>query len=218
MKNIVKLILLFFVITFPIQVKGYCTTEDKMRYATLASNTTTSYDYIENGDSVSFNITIHNVHKDLIVKDKQTGRRYSSKQSDLNSFTISNLKDGASYSFEIYADNSNCSYRIYNTLYVTIPKYNKYYKDPICNGASEYLYCQKWVEIGNVSYSEFIELVNDYKNKDVEEIIEEKEEEANWFYIISDFWAKYYLYIAGAIILICVPIIIIKNRRDKFDF
>lgn len=211
-------VLLFLVVIFPIKVKGYCETEDKMRYSNLASNITTSYDYVESGDSVSFSITIHNVHKDLVIRDKQTGESYSSKQKDLNNFTISNLKDGTSYSFDVYADNSDCSYRVYNTLYVTVPKYNKYYKDPVCNGASEYLYCQKWVEIGNISYDEFVELVNEYKEKDVEQTIDEEEEERNLLYIIGDFWAKYYLYISGGIILICVPIIIIKNRRNRFDF
>lgn len=217
MKRIVKLVLLFLAIVFPMKVEGYCTTEDKMRYSTLSANIVTSYDYVESLENVSFNITIHNVHKDLIIKDKQTGKSYRSSQNTLNNFTISNLKDGASYIFEVYANNSNCSYRVYNTLYVTVPKYNKYYKDSVCNGASEYLYCQKWVEIGSISYDEFVELVNDYKKENIEEIIDNEDEEKNWIYIISDFWAKYYLYIAGGIILICVPIIIVKNKQNSFD-
>lgn len=216
MKKIIFILLL--VVIFPLNVKGYCETEDKIRYANLASNITTSYDYKEGNDSVSFNITIHNVHKDLVIVDKQTGKSYSNKKNTLNNFVISDLKDGASYSFDVTTDNSNCSYRTYNTLYVTVPKYNKYYKDSVCNGASEYLYCQKWVEIGNISYKEFVKLVNDYKTKSDNKVIKEENEEKNFWYIIGDFWAKYYLYIAGSIILICVPIIIIKNRKNRFDF
>lgn len=218
MKNLIKLLLFVLAISLPIQAKAYCTTEEKLRYSTLASNIETSYDYVEYEDRVVFNITIHNVHSDLIVLDKQTGKRYSNKINKLNNFTISNLKDGQSYVFEVYANNSNCTYRVYNTLYVTIPRFNKYYKDPVCSDAGDYLYCQKWAEIGNLSYDEFVKLVNDHKHKHVEEEIIEKEEETNWIYIFGDFWATYYLYISFGIILICIPIIIIKNKQDKFNF
>lgn len=218
MKKIVKLILLFFVITFPMTVKGYCTTEEKIRYSTLASNITTSYEYTEKDTGVLFNITIHNVHKDLIIIDKQTGKKYSNKNKELNNFNINNLVDGKSYVFEVYADNKDCSYRLYNTLYVTVPKYNKYYKESVCDDASDYIYCQKWVETGNLSYEEFLVLVNNYKNNAVDEEIVDEKEEKNWIYIVGDFWAKYYLYISGMIIIICIPIIVIKNKRDNFDF
>ena len=124
----IKILLLFLIIACPMQAMAYCTTEDKMRYSSLATNITTSYDYVEKNDMAYFNITIHNVHKDLIILDKQTGKRYSSKKNDLNNFSINNLSDGKSYVFEIYADNSDCFNRLYNTLYVTVPKYNKYYK------------------------------------------------------------------------------------------
>lgn len=218
MKKIVKFGLFLLLVTIPGKVMGYCTTEDKLRYSTLASNITTSYDYVEVDESVSFNITIHNVHRDLIVLDKQTGLRYNSKQNDLNNFTIRNLKDGTSYVFEIYADNSDCSYRLYNTLYVTVPKYNKYYKYPACNGASNYLYCQKWVETGDLTYTELVKLVEEYKDSISDETITPIEEKKDWWQIIGDFWAKYYLFIAGGIILVCVTIIIIKNKRDTLDF
>jgi len=218
MKKVYIFVLLFIIITFPVKVMGYCTTEEKMRYSTLSANITTSYEYVESNDSVSFNITIHNVHRDLVILDKQTGLRYSSKQNDLNNFIIRNLKDGTNYVFEVYADNRDCSYVLYNTLYVSVPKHNKYYKDPVCNDASDYLYCQKWVETGSLTYDEFVTLVNDYKKGEQSEEIVPTEEEKSWIYVIMDFWAKYYLLISGGVILLCVPIIIIKNKRDNFDF
>lgn len=219
MKRKIIFILLFLLLTFPVKVMGFCATDEKIKYSKLSANITTSYDYIETGDSVSFNLTIHNVHRDLIVVDKQTGLRYISKQNDLNNFVIKNLKDGSNYVFEIYVDNSDCSYVIYNTLYVNIPKYNKYYKDSICSGVSDYLYCQKWAEIGNLTYDEFVKLVSDYKAKDDSEIIIPTEEENdNWIYAVMDFWAKYYLIVSGGTILVCLAIIIIKNKKDKFEF
>jgi len=218
MKKLIKLLLFVLLIILPIKISAYCTTEEKLRYSSLATNIETSYDYVEHENKVTFSITIHNVHSDLIVLDKQTGRRYNSHINKLNNFTISNLKDGKSYVFEVYANNSDCTYRVYNTLYVTIPKFNKYYKDPVCVDASDYLYCQKWVEVGNVSYDEFVKLVNDYKHQNIEEEIKEEKEENNWIYILGDFWAKYYLYISLGTILVCISIIFIKNRQNKFEF
>ena len=218
MKKIVKIIFLCLIIMLPVKIKGYCTTEDKIRYSNLAKNITTSYDFVEKNGNVTFNITIHNVHKDLIVMDTTSGIRYSSNVKQLNNYTINNLNDGTSYSFNIYASNPDCSYRIYNTLYLTFPKYNKYYNDPVCDGLSDYIYCQKWVDIGGMNYDQFVNLVNDYKEDEEIIINNNTENKKDLIYIIGDFWAKYYLYIAGGIILICLPIIIIKNKRDSFDF
>ena len=83
----------------PLKVMGACTVEDKMRYSSLASNITTSYEYKEQNGSVLFDVTIHNVHKDLVVIDTRNNQRYENNSNSLNNFTISNLKDGNNYSF-----------------------------------------------------------------------------------------------------------------------
>lgn len=217
MKNLIRISLLVMLI-IPLKVRGACTVEDKMRYSSLASNITTSYEYKENNGNVSFDITIHNVHKDLVVVDTLNNNRYESNNNDLNNFTVANLKDGYNYSFNVYAKNGDCSYRLFNTLYVTTPKYNKYYSDPVCNGASDYLLCQKWTEIGNLSYEEFKASVEEYKNPKVDLIEDEQKNKNNWLYIIGDFWAKYYLYILGGIIIVLIPVIIIIKKRNNYDF
>lgn len=217
MKNLIKVCLLI-IILIPFKVRGACTVDDKMRYNSLSSNITTSYEYKEENGNVLFNVTIHNVHRDLVVIDTTTNKRYQSSNNSLNNFTITNLKDGSNYSFNVYAKSGDCSYRLFNTLYVTTPKYNKYYSDPVCIGASDYSLCQKWAEIGNISYEEFKNKVEEYKNPDKEVIIEEPDTENNWLYIIGDFWAKYYLYILGGIIIVLIPVMIIIKRREHYDF
>lgn len=217
MKNLIRIGLLVILIV-PLKISGACTVEDKMRYSSLATNISTSYEYKETNGNVSFEVTIHNVHKDLVIVDKSNNKKYQSNNNGLNNFKITNLKDGSNYSYDVYAKKGDCSYRLFNTLYVTTPKYNKYYSDPVCEGASDYSLCQKWAEIGNISYEEFKNKVYEYKNPKQEITDDLQNEENNWLYMIGDFWAKYYLYILGGILIISIPIMIIIKKRERYDF
>lgn len=220
MRKIIKLILFTLILILPLKVFGACTVDDKIRYLSLASNITTSYDYIEANDRVTFSITIHNVHKDLVVKDTVNNKSYSSNRNDLNNYTISNLKDGTNYSFSIYAKRGDCSYKLLNTVYVNLPRYNKYYKDPICNGLENYNLCQRWGEIGNINYETFKEKVEEYKKETVieEEIKDNNKKSLSIIESLGDFWAKYYLYITIGTIVLLTPIIIIVNKKNRYDF
>lgn len=217
MKSLIRIGLLVMLLV-PLKVNGACTVDDKMRYSSLATNITTSYNYREENRSAYFDVTIHNVHRDLVVVDTATNKRYESNNNGLNNFTITNLKDGSNYSFKVYAKSGDCSYRLFNTLYVTTPKYNKYYSDSVCLGASDYLLCQKWAEIGNITYEEFKSNVEQYKNPKTEIIEAEQNNKNNLLYVIGDFWAKYYLFILGGIIIILIPVIIIIKKRNDYDF
>lgn len=220
MKKIIKICLFAIALILPIKVLGACTVDDKLRYSTLATNITTSYDYVENNDSVTFSVTIHNVHKDLLVKDNSNNKTYSSNNNDLNNFTITNLKDGTNYSFGIYTKSGDCSYRTFNTIYINLPKYNKYYKDPLCEGLKEFNLCQRWGENGNITYNTFKTKIEEYKKKDAINNTDKvnDEEKTTLLEIIGDFWAKYYLYITLGTIITLTPIIIIANKKNSYDF
>lgn len=220
MKKFIKIILFIFFMILPIKVFGACSVDDKVRYLSLASNITTSYDYTEVNDKVTFSITIHNVHKDLVVKDNVNNRSYSSNRNDLNNYTVSNLKDGTNYSFSIYAKSTDCSYKLLNTVYVNLPKYNKYYKDSACTGIESYNLCQRWGEIGDINYETFKSKVEEYKKKsDVSnEIKDDDLKTTSIIEILGDFWAKYYLYITIGTIVLLVPVIIIVKKKNKYDF
>ena len=81
MKSLIKFSLLVMLL-IPLKVNGACTVEDKMRYTTLASNIATSYEYKEENGSVLFDITIHNVHGDLVIVDTSNKKRYQSNNNE----------------------------------------------------------------------------------------------------------------------------------------
>lgn len=220
MKKIVKICLFIITLILPIKVLGACTVNDKLRYSTLATNITTSYDYVESNDTVTFTITIHNVHKDLVIKDNTNNKTYSSNDKSLNNFILTNLKDGTNYSFSVYAKSGDCSYRLFNTIYVNLPKYNKYYKDSLCEGLDNFGLCQRWGENGNITYDTFKTKVEEYQKQEVITDIEEVNNHDDYSLLeqIGDFWAKYYLYITIGTIIILLPIIIVVDKKNRYDF
>ena len=186
---------------------------------------------VDLGDQVVSDEDIAKIEKEMkkICKDgKRIVRREISKEEALEMFKddeykldlISNLKDGTNYSFSIYAKSTDCSYKLLNTVYVNLPKYNKYYKDSACTGVESYNLCQRWGEIGDINYETFKSKVEEYKNKsDVsDEIKDDDLKTTSIIEILEDFWAKYYVYITIGTIVLLVPVIIIVKKKNKYDF
>ena len=203
-----KIIFCIFVLLFPIIAKADCTAEEISRLKTLATKISVTYEYEEK--SHTFSITFHNVHKDL--KLVNMWKTYSSKE-EMADITINNLFPGYTYSVEIISNYKNCKGKNITTKYYTTPYYNYYYNDPLCEGNETKNVCQKWVDTSSLSYEDF---TNSFKQKETEEI--QIEEEKNTYSILSDLFVKYYYVLFGSIIIICMTIIIVKSRKDRFNF
>lgn len=194
---IVFLILLFAV---PFYVKADCTYNEKVRLQKLAGNVNFSYHYTETEHSIIFNITVSNLTSELYMIDQTTKKTYYANNED---FVIEGYTPGSTVQFDFYVRDSSCETKSIFTNYVTLPSYNPYYKNEICKGIEEYKFCQKWLK-HNMTYKEFYNNVLNYKTKEIEKVKEEEKkvkEEFDWA-IVIDFWAKYYVYILLAIIII----------------
>ena len=102
------------------------------------------------------------------------------------------------YNFSVLYDGSSCDSYIVKTIKVTTPTYNKYYSDPLCKGIETYSLCQKWNNIGNVSYEDFKTSVTDYKKQQESNTqITEPMIENNLWNQIRNFIANYYVYLLG---------------------
>ena len=178
-------IFIYLIILSPLCVKGLvCDNTTKVRLQTLAQNITTSYDYVEQNGTVTFNITFLNLNSELYLVD--TVNEKDIYYSD-TSLTLNGFESGKNYKFEVRSTDPFCSRSVLYYIYVTTPYFNPYYNDPICEGVS-YKYCNKWQK-NDLSYDEFIEYnfkrIFKYRNP-----IEEDE-----YYIIKDeikYSTKYY--------------------------
>lgn len=196
-----------------------CDYAEQARLRKLATNITTSYTYEENGDNVVFTVTLTNMNSDLYIVDSTTGNRYDYNGN--SEISIGGYTSGANIRYTIYTSKSNCVDTYLNIKYLNLPSYNKYYKDPLCEGLSDFSVCSKWQTI-NYSYEDFTKKVNEYKKSisSSDSASEENESTGNSITDkIFDFILNYYIYIAIGVSTLIVLIMFIKNKKNKsLDF
>ena len=211
-----KIILLTFLLIFPISGKALdCSYAEQARLRKIASNVTTSYEYAENGDNVSFNVTLTNITSEIYIHDNNRNTDYYF--NDSNEIKINGYEPGTNVRYLIYPTKGNCTSSYLANKYVNLPYYNKYYKDSLCEGKN-YSICGKWQRV-TLSYDEFVKTINDYNKKNESKIDEEiKEEKDSIFDIISKFIFDYYIFIIAGGALLFVLTSLLKKKKVKFDF
>ena len=211
-----KIILLTLLLIFPISGKALdCSYAEQARLRKLASNVTTSYEYVENGENVSFNITLTNITSEIYVHDYNRNVDY--KYNGSNEIKITGYEPGENVRYQIYPTKGNCTSSYLANKYVNVPYYNKYYKDPLCEGKT-YSICGKWQRV-TLSYDEFVKTINDYDRKKDEGIKNETNgEKNNIFDLISKFIFDYYIFIIAGGALIFVLTSVLKKKKSKYDF
>ena len=215
----IKVILFVFslLMVMPSIVNAQCDYSEKGRLQSLAGNLNFSYNYIEVDDginsSVDFSITITNLRPELYIVDQTNIRIYYYNGSDV---VINGVNPGTTVQFIVYGNTKNCKGVELITNYVTLPSYNRFYKDDVCSDISGYQLCNRWSKV-NLSYEEFVEKVLKYKSQLKKENPSSNVEELGIIDKIVNFLSKYSLYLFGGIIIICSGLIIYLKRKDDFD-
>lgn len=181
-----------------------------------ASNVNIIYDYkIVNNDAY-FNITINNLVHDIYILDETSGKRYSSDNGEI---VIPDIHGVKKITFKIFSNVSSCSDELLLTQYVTLPVYNKFSTDPLCDGLDNYNLCYTFIDT-DLSYEDFKEKVEAYRNRKPDEIEEEVKKEhvkSDWEKFL-DFMVKYGIFIAAAIAILITIISVYRSRKNQFDF
>ena len=195
-----------------------CDFTTKAKLKNLASNLNTSYVPVENGNTLTFNVTLSNIYPGILIVDPTTGNEYhyDTSRERPGEITITGLQPDRTYRYEVYSENEDCAETSLNVYYVTLPAYNAYYKDPICQGIEDYKLCNRWLK-HSLSYDEFVKEVNAYKeslNQPIEEKKETKEELNPMLQFVIDY---YYIFI-GLFVLGVGYVIYVRRKRDSFGF
>ena len=211
-----KRICLLFLLTFLIPITNvngfYCKYSNLSRYKSLASNISTTYDYVEENNTLTFSITLVNLNENLYIVDNTTQKVYNYSENEL---TISGYTPGITVKYSVYTKDIDCSDILLYTIRVVLPAYNKFYSDPICEGISNYMYCQKWFS-HNLDYETFKNRVTDYKNSlnELPIIAPSAVDDYGLWDAILDVIIRYYYVILVAIIIVCGTIIYINEKKS----
>lgn len=197
-------------ILLPGHVNGaMCTNEDKLKFQELARNITANYEYVEENGDVTFTIKFNNIPEGFIIYNFTDDKKYENPGSEL----VVPAEKNKSYKFNIFTSDIACHLSPLHNIYITVPGYNKYYNDDLCEGIEDYKLCYKWLNM-TMEYDDWKKEVNKYIEKlNKKEEKKEKEIEKGIFETIFDFINTYYLILIPGIIILFVLIRIIYNKK-----
>ena len=217
MRKIILIILVSFIfINSSALTYGGCDYSLVARMKSIVNNINLSYDYKIVDNQVSFSVTLNNLTDDIYFKDTNSGNIYYYNSTNNGEITIDNYP-GFSGSYKFYSNNNDCRGISLGSKYYSFPIYNKYYNDPLCKDIPNYSLCQKWSNV-NYSQEEFEKLVSEYLN--TEDEVEDKitiQYSKSFFQKMVQFYIEYYWIILGGLILIGITVIVIYNRKNRFD-
>ena len=218
MKRIKVILFVFSLLMVMPIVNAQCDYREKSRLQGLASNLDFTYNYKEtdNGinSNVDFSITIANTNPELYIVDQTNiGVYYYNNQNEI---TINNYKPGSTIQFIVYGNTVDCKGVELINNYITLPSYNRFYKDSVCENVSGYKLCKRWTKV-DLSYDEFVKKVEEYKEKIKAEEIPSVQVKLDLIEKIIVFLSKYSFYLFGGIIILCSGLIFYLSHKDDFD-
>lgn len=204
------LILLICLCLVPTIVSASCTDKEIINMTSFVKNVNFTPIFDENTET--FTIIVSNLDSSFYFIDTTNNITYNTIGDGA---IISGYKPGINYRFKFLSRNPNCIDRVLSSRYVETPVYNKYYKDPICNGMGEYKFCKKWPGY-SYSYETIKSEVEKVKKQTNDNGKEEKEEKVMGIYdYIIYIYSRYYFIILPALILIIIFIIVKKKKKDE---
>lgn len=220
MKRYYRIILLmFFIILIPTKVEALCDYNAGARLKSIAANVTFSTNYVEGDSNVELFVTIANLHPEIYIKDVTNYKYYYYNTSAANprEVKVGGYFPGRAVKYEFYTKNVGCTGEVLLVRYVTFPSYNRFYNDPLCIGIENYSLCQKWIKT-NLSYGQFKNKIEAYRNKVIDEPVKEiPEDQPIHINVIAELWEKYYVSILVVTIMMCMAFIIRIKKKDTFD-
>lgn len=198
----------------PNNIKAACSNSDKVKLSQLAKNINYTYDYIEDNNSVTFNITFNNIQPNFKIRDVSTKNEYQYSGEEL---TLNGYSPGKQYRFDVYYVDVACTRDKLASIYISLPDYNPFYSNELCNGIKDYKLCQKWVK-NSLSYEESVEKTTKYIESfetSKEDNIEEGKNIKGFYDYVLEFYLNYYFLVLPLIIVGCLIIMYKLNKKNK---
>lgn len=196
----------------PSIVKAECSNEEKIELSRIVSNVKITP--VFNEEREKFSIIISNITPSIYFRDMNAKVDYINKGSEVVLYDVS---PNQSYRIKFFSAKPACYGEALTSSYVSLPGYNKYYKDPLCEGLEDYKICQKWVNY-NYSRSKWEEEVKKIeKPEEKKPEVKPREKEVKGFYdYLGELYEKYYYIVLPIIIIACTIEIAKLYKKEKF--
>lgn len=219
--NLIILVLFLFGIYTPIKAITYggCEYSQISKLKSYVSNINLSYNYYIIDNQAYFDIVLSNIVPGIYFIDSETGITYSYESSDEGEIVIKDKINGRNGSFKFYSELFDCYGLKLGDKYYKLPTYNIYHTDPLCVENPSSKFCKKWREI-TFSYDELkkaLEQKESEKKEDEEIINEPVPYETTFWDSFIRFYTEYYYIILILIILVCISIMLIDKKKNRFD-
>ena len=214
----IKFLFIFSLLMFiPHLVNAECDFKEKGKLQSLASNLNFTYNYKQKDDDenfpgIEFSVTVANLRPELYIVDLNTKKTYYYNEN--KEVTIDGYSDGISVRFAVYANSGNCKDQHLITNYVSLPSYNRYHIDKVCEDVTGYQLCNRWSRV-TLSYDTFVKKVTNYKKSLPEDTIDDVVVQDDFVEKIIDFLSNYSFYLFGGIIVVCSGLIYYLDKKDS---
>ena len=182
-------------------------------------------DYVITSDALQVNILnlTENVYAEVTNSyDNETVRYdYSNTNNGNIEIVWQTLGSMASYTIEIYSSAATgCEGTLLRTLRVSLPRYNDYSTYAVCDQASDYYLCQRYVFFDEIDFGEFTDRINAEIERRQENGNGTENEDNPWYEDIGNFISEHKVpIIIGVVSVIAVAgvivvIVVIRRRRS----
>ena len=183
----------------------------------LVNNVNISYTYEIRDNQAFFNVTLNNIPNNVYLVDSLNQKQYSYTDTENGELVIKDYSGISDGKYTFYVNNDICNGIKLGERYYKFPIYNSRRNSELCLDIPNYSLCKKWIS-KYYSQSEFEKNIENYKKnlESNEEKVEQIKFEKDFMSKIVEFYIKYYYYFLPAIIIPCIAIIIVSNRKDRF--
>lgn len=214
MKKIITIILVSLIINTNI-IYAECTIEEQEYYKSIEDKYQTTYVFDKESRTYTMTLTYGDISTFTYIIDN-SAIEYANIESYDDRMVISNLIPGK-YGIYVVGTTDSCD-DLFKTEEITLPEYNQYAYDPVCEGIEEFVLCSPTYD-KELDYDIFISRVNSYKknkaNQDkTDNNTEEKPTIKEWF---KDNYMYFIYAIIGIVVLLIIALIIkvIYNHERK---
>lgn len=214
MKKVITIILVSLIINTNI-IYAECTTEEQEYYKSIEDKYQTTYVFDKESRTYTMTLTYGDISTFTYIIDN-SAIEYANIESYDDRMVISNLIPGK-YGIYVVGTTDSCD-DLFKTEEITLPEYNQYAYDPVCEGIEEFVLCSPTYD-KELDYDIFISRVNSYKknkaNQDkTDNNTEEKPTIKEWF---KDNYMYFIYAIIGIVVLLIIALIIkvIYNHERK---